>query len=377
MQILLQEISKNYKDCQALSDVSLDIHKGELIALVGPSGSGKTTLLKIIAGLENPTKGEIYINNKKVTNLSPKDRNIGFVFQHYALFKHMNVYENIAFPYKVQPKKNRLSEDAIKIRVKELAKLVQIENLLDRYSHELSGGQRQRVALARALAVEPEILLLDEPFAALDAKLKLELRRWLRKLQQKNNITIILVTHDQEEALDLADRVLILNSGVVEQVGTPQEVYHSPNNSFVYNFLGHYNLFKAIKDSQGQISILNQAVKEMVKEKKWYNRHKVVSTIAKLLTSNLTKEKDDIEEYFEVFVRPHDIEISVKPFDDGYIVAKVAHINLAAPIVKLELESVEYELIQVEISHEDFKKLQIEKNTQVYIKPRQVTMFSE
>lgn len=197
MQILLQEISKNYKDCQALSDVSLDIHKGELIALVGPSGSGKTTLLKIIAGLENPTKGEIYINNKKVTNLSPKDRNIGFVFQHYALFKHMNVYENIAFPYKVQPKKNRLSEDAIKIRVKELAKLVQIENLLDRYSHELSGGQRQRVALARALAVEPEILLLDEPFAALDAKLKLELRRWLRKLQQKNNITIILVTHDQ------------------------------------------------------------------------------------------------------------------------------------------------------------------------------------
>lgn len=377
MQILLQEISKNYKDCQALSDVSLDIQKGELIALVGPSGSGKTTLLKIIAGLENPTKGEIYINNKKVTNLSPKDRNIGFVFQHYALFKHMNVYENIAFPYKVQPKKNRLTEDAIRIRVKELAKLVQIENLLDRYSHELSGGQRQRVALARALAVEPEILLLDEPFAALDAKLKLELRRWLRKLQQKNNITIILVTHDQEEALDLADRVLILNAGAVEQVGTPEGVYHSPNNSFVYNFLGHYNIFKAIKDSQGQISILNQTVRDIVKDKKWYNRHKIVSTIAKLLTSNLIKEKDVIEEYFEVFVRPHDIEISIKPFDDGYIIAKVIHINLAAPIVKLELESVEYELIQAEIPHEDFKKLQIEKNTQVYIKPRQVTMFSE
>ena len=378
MQISLHQISKDYRDCKALTDVSLIIEEGELLALLGPSGSGKTTLLKIIAGLEVPSRGKIHINNKNVTHLSPKDRNVGFVFQHYALFKHMNVFENIAFGHKVRPGKHRLSKEDIKHRVYELLKLVQIDNLADRYPHELSGGQRQRVALARALAVEPKILLLDEPFAALDAKLKLELRRWLRKLQKETKITIILVTHDQEEALDIADRVMILNNGSIEQIGSPKEIYHSPDNPFVYNFLGHYNVFKAVKDSQGKISILNKQISNLAKPEKWYNKHKIVSSIANLLIPNKTSQIDNqnIEEYFEVFVRPHDMEITNKPISDEYVKATITHLNLASPLVKLELESPDYELIQAEISQEKFEKLQLKKSDQVYIKAKQFTMFT-
>jgi sulfate/thiosulfate transport system ATP-binding protein len=379
MQIRLDHLKKEYRDCTALEDVSLVIEEGELIALIGPSGSGKTTLLKIIAGLETPTQGQIYINDKNVTNLELKDREIGFVFQHYALFKHMNVYENIAFAYKVKPRKIRLSKEDIEDKVHELAKLVQIENLLHRHPHELSGGQRQRVALARALAVKPKILLLDEPFAALDAKLKLQLRRWLRKLQKNSNITIILVTHDQEEALDIADRVLVLHNGSVEQIDTPKEVYHSPSNSFVYNFIGHYNVFKAAKDSNGKISILNKETSKMIKQDKWYNKHKIVSNIASLFNSSKVEQPSNqkFEEYFEVFVRPHDVEINTKPLNEECISANITHINLAAPFVRLELESPEYELIQAEMSHESFAKLAIKKNDLVYVKPKQVTMFTE
>ncbi len=199
MSIDLHQISKIYGNINILNDVSFNIQSGELIALLGPSGSGKTTLLKIIAGLEPPTRGQIIINNRNVTNVTIKDRAIGFVFQHYALFKHMNVFKNIAFGLEVKPKNARLTKEQIKAKVLEISQLVQIENLQSRYPHELSGGQKQRVALARALAMEPKILLLDEPFSALDAKLKQELRRWLRKLQKKIGITIILVTHDQEK----------------------------------------------------------------------------------------------------------------------------------------------------------------------------------
>ncbi len=378
MQISLHQISKDYRDCNALADVSLVIEEGELVALLGPSGSGKTTLLKIIAGLEVPSRGKIHINNKNVTHLSPKDRNVGFVFQHYALFKNMNVFENIAFGHKVRPGKHRLSNEDIKNRVHDLLKLVQIDNLADRYPHELSGGQRQRVALARALAVEPKILLLDEPFAALDAKLKLELRRWLRKLQKETKITIILVTHDQEEALDIADRVMILNSGSIEQIGTPKEIYHSPDNPFVYNFLGHYNVFKAIKNKQGKISILSKQTSNTAKPEKWYNKHKIVSSITNLLKpSNIDPtETQQIEEYFEVFVRPHDMEVTNKPTSDEYVKATITHLNLASPLVKLELESPDYELIQAEISQEKFESLQLKKGDQVYIKAKQFTMFS-
>lgn len=375
MQIALEQVSKDYKACKALAAISLVVEEGELIAIIGPSGSGKSTLLKIIAGLENPTQGQIYIDHKNVTKLSPKDRGIGFVFQHYALFKHMTVFENIAFGHRVKERKKRLSNQEIINRVNELSKLVQIENLHDRYPHELSGGQRQRVALARALAVEPKILLLDEPFAALDAKLKLELRRWLRKLQKETKITIILVTHDQEEALDVADRIMVLNSGRIEQIDSPEKIYHEPDNSFVYNFLGHYNVFKAVKDVNGKVSILDKQESSMIKKEKWYSKHKIVSSIANMFTVHKKNEHEKMEEYLEIFVRPHDIEISRKSTGGDDIEAYITHINLAAPLVKLELESPKYELVQAEITHEVFNNLQISKGDVVYLKPKQFTMF--
>lgn len=378
MQIRLEQVSKIYKDCQALGAISLTIEEGQLMSIIGPSGSGKSTLLKIISGLENLTKGQIHIDNKNVTKSSPKDRDIGFVFQHYALFKHMTVFENIAFGHRVKEKKHRLSNQEIKNRVNELLELVQINNLHNRYPHELSGGQRQRVALARALAVEPKILLLDEPFAALDAKLKLELRRWLRKLQKQTNITIILVTHDQEEALDVADKVMILNNGHIEQIGTPKEIYHTPYNPFVYNFIGHYNVFKAIKNNNGKVSILNKETSLTAKKEKWYNKHKIVSNIASIFTPNkLETTNNQIDEYFEVFVRPHDIELSNNPIDSEYIESTITHINLASSLVKIELESPKYELIQAEISHDVFNNLEIKNGDTVFVKAKQFTMFTE
>lgn len=375
MQILLDKISKKYKSHQALQDISLTFEEGELVTLIGPSGSGKTTLLKIIAGLESPTSGNIYVDNKAVTNLSPQDRGIGFVFQHYALFKHMTVFENISFAYKVKPKKLRLEKQIINNKVIELAKLVQIEDLLERYPHELSGGQRQRVALARALAVEPKVLLLDEPFAALDAKLKQELRKWLRNLKRNSNITIVLVTHDQEEALDIADRVFVLNKGSIEQIGSSEEIYHNPANSFVYNFLGHYNVFRAIKTKDDKISIIGKEDAANLNKDKWYKKHKIVSNLFGILSTNKDKELYQMSESFDVFVRPYDIEITLKPQNSEFIEAKVIHTNLAAAFVKIELESPDYELIHAEISHESFNKLQIKKDQMVYIKPRQVTLF--
>lgn len=379
MQIRLDQVSKIYKECKALEAISLLIEEGDLIAVIGPSGSGKSTLLKIISGLETLTQGQIHINGKNITKSSPKDRDIGFVFQHYALFKHMTVFENIAFGHRVKEKKHRLTNQEIEKRVNELLELVQIDNLHNRYPHELSGGQRQRVALARALAVEPKILLLDEPFAALDAKLKLELRRWLRNLQKQTNITIILVTHDQEEALDIADKVMVLNNGRIEQIGTPKEIYHTPDNPFVYNFIGHYNVFNAIKDGNGKISILNKEASRTIKKEKWYNKHKIVSNIASIFTPNKSETINDqkIDEYFEVFVRPHDVEISNKPVGDEYIESTITHINLASSLVKLELESPKYELIQAEIPHDTFNKLQVKNGDVVFVKAKQFTMFTE
>ena len=373
MEITLHQISKNYKDCAALSDVSLSIEKGEMVALLGPSGSGKTSLLKLIAGLESPTSGVILVNQQNITHFSPGDRNIGFVFQNYALFKHMRVFENIAFGLNVRPKEIRPDKKEIFAKVDRLMKLVQIDNLHHRYPHELSGGQKQRVALARALAVQPKILLLDEPFAALDAKLKLELRRWLRKLQKETNITIILVTHDQEEALDIADRVVILNNGRIEQIGTPSEIYHSPDNAFVYNFLGHYNVFKAIKDSNGKIILLNKRDGALLNPSKWYHKHKIVSSIVNIFASKPLAQK--VDDCFEVFVRPHDMEIVKQPSNNEYIPATITHINLAGSLVKLELESPDYEVIQAEIAQDIFENLQLKKNDQVYTRARQITMF--
>src|SRR5438132_4710425 len=225
MSIEVQNITKTFGTFTALRDVSFQAPTGELVALLGPSGSGKTTLLRIIAGLEAADQGAVLFHGEDATDRSVRDRQIGFVFQHYALFRHMTVFENVAFGLRVRPREARPSKKQIQAKVHELLKLIQLETLAQRYPSQLSGGQRQRVALARALAVEPSVWLLDEPFGALDAKVRLELRRWLRQLHDEIHVTSVFVTHDQEEALEVADRVVVMNHGRIEQVGSPDEVY--------------------------------------------------------------------------------------------------------------------------------------------------------
>ena len=243
MAIQVSGITKRFNDFTALDSIDLEVKSGELLALLGPSGSGKTTLLRIMAGLESPDAGGLLLNGEEALGLKPRDRQVGFVFQHYALFRHMTVFDNVAFGLKVRPRGQRLGGAQIRQRVTELLELVQLSPFAGRYPSQLSGGQRQRVALARALAIEPKVLLLDEPFGALDAKVRKELRRWLRKLHDDIHITSVFVTHDQEEALELADRVVVMNQGRIEQIGTPAEVYDHPASAFVYEFLGQVNRF--------------------------------------------------------------------------------------------------------------------------------------
>jgi sulfate transport system ATP-binding protein len=234
MAIRVEGLSKRFGDFQALRDVSLDIPDGELTALLGPSGSGKSTLLRIIAGLETPDAGSVWLGDRDVTTIPPQKRGIGFVFQHYAPFKHMTVRDNVAFGLTIRKR----PKDEIRRRVSELLRLVQIEQFADRYPAQLSGGQRQRMALARALAVEPEVLLLDVPFGALDARVRKELRVWLRRLHDETHVTTVFVTHDQEEAMDVADRIVVMDEGAIEQVGSPRELYEQPANEFVMSFVG-------------------------------------------------------------------------------------------------------------------------------------------
>jgi len=234
MAIRVDGLGKRFGDFQALRDVSLDIPDGELTALLGPSGSGKSTLLRIIAGLETPDTGSVWLGDRDVTRIPPQKRGIGFVFQHYAPFKHMTVRDNVAFGLTIR-KRPRAE---VKARVSELLRLVQIEQFADRYPAQLSGGQRQRMALARALAVEPEVLLLDEPFGALDARVRKELRVWLRRLHDETHVTTVFVTHDQEEAMDVADTIVVMDEGEIEQVGSPRELYEHPANPFVMSFVG-------------------------------------------------------------------------------------------------------------------------------------------
>ncbi|MHC6227957.1 sulfate/molybdate ABC transporter ATP-binding protein [Pseudomonas sp. X10] len=241
MSIEVRNVSKRFHAFQALDNINLDIYSGELVALLGPSGCGKTTLLRIIAGLETPDQGSIVFHGEDVSGHDVRDRNVGFVFQHYALFRHMSVFDNVAFGLRMKPKGERPSESKIAEKVHELLNMVQLDWLSDRYPEQLSGGQRQRIALARALAVEPKVLLLDEPFGALDAKVRKELRRWLARLHEDINLTSVFVTHDQEEAMEVADRIVVMNKGVIEQIGSPGEVYEKPANDFVYHFLGDSN----------------------------------------------------------------------------------------------------------------------------------------
>ncbi len=254
MSIEIRHISKQFGPFHALRDVSLQVSSGELVALLGPSGCGKTTLLRIIAGLETPDHGNILFSGEDATALHVRERQVGFVFQHYALFRHMTVFENVAFGLRVKPRGHRPSEAQIRRKVQDLLQLVQLDGLADRFPPQLSGGQRPRVALARALAVEPRVLLLDEPFGALDAKVRKELRRWLRRLHDELDVTSVFVTHDQEEALEVADRVVLMNQGCIEQVGSPTQVWEQPASPFVYSFLGDVNLFHG-RAHAGQIHL--------------------------------------------------------------------------------------------------------------------------
>lgn len=248
MSIVLENISKNFGKFSALDRVNLEIPEGELVALLGPSGCGKTTLLRIIAGLERPDQGKVLLSGEDKTDHDVRKRGIGFVFQHYALFRHMTVFDNVAFGLRVKLKPSRPSETVIAEKVHALLNLVQLDWLHDRFPDQLSGGQRQRIALARALAVEPNVLLLDEPFGALDASVRKELRLWLRHLHHELNVTTIFVTHDQEEAMEVASQIVVLNHGKIEQKGTPSEIYDHPKNDFVSQFIGHTNVFHLEKD---------------------------------------------------------------------------------------------------------------------------------
>jgi sulfate/thiosulfate transport system ATP-binding protein len=340
MSIKAQNISKKFGQFTALDQVNLEIPSGELVALLGPSGSGKTTLLRIIAGLDFADSGNVLFDGEDITDRTARDRRVGFVFQHYALFRHMTVFENIAFGLKVRPRKLRPSKDEINFKVYELLKLIQLRNLANRYPSQLSGGQRQRVALARALAVEPNVLLLDEPFGSLDAKVRLELRRWLRQLHDEVHITSVFVTHDQDEALEVSDRVAVMNEGRIEQVGTPDEVYHQPSTAFVYNFLGNVNLFHGRIDEE-QTTIPDASA-------------------------------DDL-----VYARPHLLEIHRQPNGAAHFRATIKHINSAGPLVKVEAVAEWGESVHVEMSQEKFRDLQLLKNDAVFIVPKETRVFQK
>jgi sulfate transport system ATP-binding protein len=345
MSIQITHISKTFGTFGALNDVSLTINDGELVALLGPSGCGKTTLLRIIAGLEfaDPGSGSVLFHGDDVSLHDVRQRRVGFVFQHYSLFRNMNIFENIAFGLKVRPRKFRPGKAEIHDRVHALLKLVQLERHAGLYPSQLSGGQRQRVALARSLAVEPKILLLDEPFGALDAKVRKELRQWLRRLHDEISITSVFVTHDQEEALEVADRVAILNAGRIEQIGTPQEVYDNPVNPFVFNFLGNVNIFHG-RAEEGRTA---------------------------------AKPEGAAPVPGAAYVRSHDIEIS-RTRDGEAIAAKILHITAAGPVAKVQLTRLDTnEIIHAEITRQCYSQLALRVGETVFVNPRNPRFFAE
>ncbi len=351
MSIEVRSISKTFGRFAALKNVSLHVPSGELVALLGPSGSGKTTLLRIVAGLEmaDPGSGPVKFHDQDVGDRHARHRRVGFVFQHYALFKHMTVFNNIAFGLTVRPRHSRPSRQVIRQKVGELLRLIQLENLANRYPSQLSGGQRQRVALARALAVEPEVLLLDEPFGALDARVRQELRHWLRRLHDEIHVTSLFVTHDQEEALEVADQVVVMNEGRIEQVGTPEQVFHQPANEFVLNFLGHVNVF------HGRVQ----------------QDRAVFGPLAVAVPGSKAAEGRQAR----LFVRPYDLEVSSSPAEADSLRATVVRIQSVGPIVKLELRTEDGQLVQVEVSHERAKSLNLRQDDIVYVRPKQSRVY--
>jgi sulfate transport system ATP-binding protein len=349
MSIEIKNVEKSFGRFKALKNISLDIGSGELVALLGPSGCGKTTLLRIIAGLEAPDSGSILFHGEDATNRHVRERQVGFVFQHYALFRHMTVFENIAFGLRVRPRSQRPSETEIRRKVHDLLNLVQLDWLADRYPGQLSGGQRQRIALARALAVEPKVLLLDEPFGALDAKVRKDLRRWLRRLHDELHVTSVFVTHDQEEALEVADRVVVLNEGRIEQIGTPDEVYDHPETPFVYQFLGDVNLFHGrIHDGHARIGETE---------------------------ADLTGSPGDPESAI-FYVRPHEIEI-LRDGGNGSIAARINDIRPLGATVRIELERVDGRgAVEVELTRDQFSRKGFREGENVYVRPKRLRTFN-
>ncbi|HZL79908.1 MAG TPA: sulfate ABC transporter ATP-binding protein [Candidatus Limnocylindrales bacterium] len=353
MSVEVKNVTKKFGSFTALDNVSLKVESGELVALLGPSGSGKTTLLRTIAGLEFPDPGDaqVLFYGEDVTAIPASERKAGFAFQHYALFRHLNVFENIAFGLRVRPKTTRPPEAEIRARVEKLLKLIQLEPMAKRFPSQLSGGQRQRIALARALAVEPKVLLLDEPFGALDAKVRKELRRWLRQLHDEIHITTLFVTHDQEEALEVADRVAILRAGRIEQIGTPEEIYDNPVSPFVYDFLGNVNLFSGrVKDGAVVIGETEFAVGEKTGE----------------------SEKTAV-----AFVRSHDIRVT-REASGPALAAQVVRSNAAGPVANLELKRLDSgEQFNVQLSKEQFQQLQPKPGEKVFVELKNVRVFAD
>jgi sulfate transport system ATP-binding protein len=338
MSIEVRHVNKRFGATVVCDDLNLDIPNGDLVALLGPSGSGKTTLLRIIAGLEVPDSGSVLFHGEDATNADVRDRQVGFVFQHYALFGHMTIFENVAFGLRVRPRAFRPSEATIRAKVGELLKLVQLDWIADRFPHQLSGGQRQRIALARALAVEPKVLLLDEPFGALDAKVRKELRRWLRRLHDEMHVTSVFVTHDQEEAMEVADRIVVMNHGRIEQDGPPDEVYDHPATPFVLQFLGDVNLFHGRLGQGGA-------------------RAGEVS-----------------------FVRPHELDV-VASAEPGAIAATLVQALTVGPNTRLEFKrSADQGLVDVEMGRADWialrDRLGLASGSAVYLLPRKVMRFA-
>ncbi len=350
MSIEVTRLSKKYGQFAALDDVSFTVAQGELLALLGPSGSGKTTLLRIIAGLEQADSGSVLFDGDDAARRDPRDRGVGFVFQHYALFRHMTVFENVAFGLRVRPRAQRPSDAVIGRKVNDLLALVQLDYLGSRYPSQLSGGQRQRVALARALAVEPRVLLLDEPFGALDAKVRQELRRWLRRLHADIHLTSVFVTHDQEEALELANRVVVMNEGRIEQDGTPEMVVEHPATPFVVNFLGQVNIFHGrVQDGKAWLGPLSVEYPE--------HPHTESRTAAG-------------------YSRPHELDIS-RADEGGGLWATVTDVRMAGAVVKIEVSDDERRPIQIELGREPYAAIRAIIGERVYVKPRKVRVFMD
>jgi len=344
--ITVRQVTKRFGAFTALNDVSLEVPPGELLALLGPSGSGKTTLLRIISGLEIPDTGSILYQDEDVTASAVRERNVGFVFQHYALFRHMTVFDNIGFGLKVRGR----PKGEIRDRVMQLLRLIQLEGLERSLPSQLSGGQRQRVALARALAAEPKVLLLDEPFGALDAKVRNELRQWLRRLHDEIHVTSVFVTHDQEEAFEVADRVVIMSQGRIEQVGTPGEIFEHPATPFVMDFLGNVNVFHGhVQRGRARLGNIELAYPEYQDEK------------SRAATA---------------FVRSHELEILKTKNGRPSLEARVTHVNVARSVVKVRVFADAFSIaLTVDLSWDRFTELQLAPGDLVHVSPRQMRVF--